>query len=185
MYFNDFSDGVLVAEIIKFHIPKIVEIHNYPVTNSSTQKLYNWNTLNVKVFKKMGFTISKGDIEKILAYKPLAIENLLKKVYKKLTKLSQTNESNSINNSKLDLKNIQVNKIDKIDKSKVNQYDLSSKNNSSQEKDELFKRLLHEKDVAIEELKTTVDILNMKLKNSEEIQAKLLIQIKELSEKKR
>lgn len=43
---RDFSDGVLLAEIIKHYSPNLVEIHNYPAAHSSTQKLYNWKTLN-------------------------------------------------------------------------------------------------------------------------------------------
>lgn len=43
---RDFSDGVLLAEIVHHFVPKYVEIHNYSAANSTTQKLYNWNTLN-------------------------------------------------------------------------------------------------------------------------------------------
>jgi len=35
-----------MAELIKHHIPKIVEIHNYSAACSATQKNYNWVTLN-------------------------------------------------------------------------------------------------------------------------------------------
>ncbi len=45
---RDFSDGVMLAEIIKHSIPNIVELHNYSTAHSTTQKLYNWNTLNRK-----------------------------------------------------------------------------------------------------------------------------------------
>lgn len=43
---RDFADGVLVAEIVHHFLPKLVEIHNYSAASSSTQKNYNWNTLN-------------------------------------------------------------------------------------------------------------------------------------------
>jgi hypothetical protein len=51
---RDFSDGgiinifilVLMAEMVKYHIPKIVELHNYPSASSTSQKNYNWTTLN-------------------------------------------------------------------------------------------------------------------------------------------
>ena len=51
---RDFSDGgirdnlylVLTAEMIKYHLPKIVELHNYPAACSTSQKNYNWSTLN-------------------------------------------------------------------------------------------------------------------------------------------
>jgi len=43
---RDFSDGVLMAEIVKHFFPKLVQLHNYSTASSYTQKLYNWNTLN-------------------------------------------------------------------------------------------------------------------------------------------
>ena len=55
---RDFSDGgkelyliyllVLMAELIKNHIPRLVELHNYPSASSTSQKNYNWATLNRK-----------------------------------------------------------------------------------------------------------------------------------------
>jgi hypothetical protein len=54
---RDFSDGgkilfilVLMAEMIKNHIPKIVELHNYPAASSTSQKNYNWATLNSIIY---------------------------------------------------------------------------------------------------------------------------------------
>ena len=49
---RDFSDGVLAAEILKHYYPKLVELHNYPSTFNTKQKLSNWNTLCIKVLKK-------------------------------------------------------------------------------------------------------------------------------------
>lgn len=43
---RDFSDGVLVAEIIKCHQPKLVEIHNYTPANATKPKMENWYLLN-------------------------------------------------------------------------------------------------------------------------------------------
>lgn len=43
---RDFSDGVLLVEIVAHYVPRIVELHNYSAANSKTQKLYNWNTMN-------------------------------------------------------------------------------------------------------------------------------------------
>ncbi len=49
---RDFSDGVLMAEVIKHFYPKLVQMHNYSAASSVTQKLYNWNTLSrfVQIF---------------------------------------------------------------------------------------------------------------------------------------
>lgn len=38
--------SVLVAELIKFYFPKMVEMHNYVPANSLQQKLSNWGHLN-------------------------------------------------------------------------------------------------------------------------------------------
>lgn len=43
---RDFSDGVLLAEVIKHYLPKMVDIHNYSYSTSTNQKSYNWQTLN-------------------------------------------------------------------------------------------------------------------------------------------
>ena len=36
---RDFSDGVLVAEIVNHFVPAIVELHNYSAASNSTQKV--------------------------------------------------------------------------------------------------------------------------------------------------
>ena len=74
---RDFSDGVLLAEIIKHSLPKLVDMHNYSQAHSVSQKTYNWNTLNVKVLKKLGLNLSKKEIESIVNMEPDAIEKVL------------------------------------------------------------------------------------------------------------
>jgi len=41
------------------------------------QKVYNWNTLNLKVFKKFGFSISKQEVDALVQMVPDAVERLL------------------------------------------------------------------------------------------------------------
>jgi hypothetical protein len=74
---RDFSDGVLMAEIVNHYFPRIVELHNYSQANSVRQKLYNWNTLNTKVFKKIGYQISQKDVNNIVKCQPGSIEKCL------------------------------------------------------------------------------------------------------------
>jgi hypothetical protein len=62
---RDFADGVLASEVIKHFQPKLVDLHNYSKSNSQDTKKYNWNTLNTKVLKKLGYSVSKGDIESV------------------------------------------------------------------------------------------------------------------------
>eukprot|EP01112_Ceratiomyxa_fruticulosa_P021911 TRINITY_DN786_c0_g3_i1.p1 TRINITY_DN786_c0_g3~~TRINITY_DN786_c0_g3_i1.p1 ORF type:complete len:287 (-),score=82.45 TRINITY_DN786_c0_g3_i1:94-954(-) len=74
---RDFSDGVLTAEVTKHYFPKLVELHNYSTANSTSQKFYNWNTLNQKVFKKLGFMLSKNDVDLVVNCHPGTVEQIL------------------------------------------------------------------------------------------------------------
>mmetsp|Transcript_19140 Transcript_19140/g.34635 ORF Transcript_19140/g.34635 Transcript_19140/m.34635 type:complete len:213 (-) Transcript_19140:311-949(-) len=86
---RDFSDGVLMAEVISYFHPKLVELHNYSSANGLQQKLYNWNTLNAKVFRRLGFIISKQDCEDACNCKPGAVERILKMIKIKLAKYKE------------------------------------------------------------------------------------------------
>ena len=71
---------VLLAEVVKHFFPHLVEIHNYSAAHSVSQKTYNWNTLNQKVFKKIGFTLTKKDIDDAVNCVPDTVEKILKVV---------------------------------------------------------------------------------------------------------
>ena len=60
---RDFADGVLVAELIHHFAPSMVEMHNYSPGNSFAHKMYNWETLNTKALRKLGFKLHIRDIE--------------------------------------------------------------------------------------------------------------------------
>lgn len=45
---RDFSDGMLMAEMIAHHLPNLVDLHNYSQANSVDRKYSNWDTLNSK-----------------------------------------------------------------------------------------------------------------------------------------
>lgn len=80
---RDFSDGVMMAELIAHYRPKLVELHSYPAASSASKKIVNWNTLNTKVLKKLGLGLGKKEIEDIVNCVPLTIENYLYTVLKK------------------------------------------------------------------------------------------------------
>ena len=69
---------------MKHYYPKLVYIYNYPEANSIQLKLVNWNTLCLKVFRKIGFSISKIELENVVNRKPKAIENVLRRLFNKL-----------------------------------------------------------------------------------------------------
>lgn len=83
---RDFSDGVLLAEVVAAYFPSLVELHNYGAANSIKQKIYNFETLNQRVLKKVNYTIPKSSIEDIVNCRPGAIESVLNAVQLKMAK---------------------------------------------------------------------------------------------------
>lgn len=83
---RDFSDGVLVAEIVNHFCPKIIDIHNYSAANATQQKMYNWNTLNQRPFKKLQMQVSKKDITAVCNCVPNAVEGVLRVLNSKISK---------------------------------------------------------------------------------------------------
>ncbi|XP_070325924.1 uncharacterized protein [Odocoileus virginianus] len=51
---RDFSDGVMLAEVVKLFRPRIVDLHNYVPTCNTGQKRSNWTVLN-RQGSKRGF----------------------------------------------------------------------------------------------------------------------------------
>lgn len=86
---RDFSDAVLAAEVVAHYCPRLVDVHNYSAANGLAQKIYNWSTLNNKVFRRLHFTLTKEDIEAVASCEPQMIERILKLLkYKDLVRLS-------------------------------------------------------------------------------------------------
>jgi len=81
---RDFSDAVLAAEIVKHFCPRMVDLHNYQPANSTTQKQTNWQTLNSKVFKKIGLNVPPNVILGVASQKPGVIEVVLNNLRLKL-----------------------------------------------------------------------------------------------------
>jgi len=83
---RDFSDGVLLAEVVAVYFPALVEVHNYGTANSIKQKIYNFETLNTRVLKKLGYTIPRSSIEDIVNCRPGAVESVLNNLQLKMAK---------------------------------------------------------------------------------------------------
>ena len=83
---RDFSDGVLLAEVVAVYFPSLVDLHNYGTANSLKQKIYNFETLNNRVLKKFGYTIPKSSIEDIVNCRPGAVESVLNNLQLKMAK---------------------------------------------------------------------------------------------------
>ncbi|KAJ1500157.1 Sperm flagellar protein 1, partial [Coelomomyces lativittatus] len=81
----------LLAEIIHSFHPKWVDLHNYPPANSTTQKIYNWNTLNFKVLRKLRCCLNEETIHQIVHCKSGIVEKLLYDIKKKLQSIPTQN----------------------------------------------------------------------------------------------
>ncbi|ESN99280.1 hypothetical protein HELRODRAFT_162799 [Helobdella robusta] len=74
---RDFSDGVLVAEVVKHFFPTFVDLHNYPSALGVNNKMTNWKILNRKVFRKLKFEISEDVIRSVVTCQPNSIQQFL------------------------------------------------------------------------------------------------------------
>ncbi|RDD38390.1 Sperm flagellar protein 1 [Trichoplax sp. H2] len=83
---RDFSDGVLVAEVVHHFLPKLVDLHNFSPANSATQKVDNWNVLNRKVFTRLNFHLPEDVLQSIVKCKPGVVEFLLNNLRLKIKK---------------------------------------------------------------------------------------------------
>ncbi|XP_013885458.1 sperm flagellar protein 1 [Austrofundulus limnaeus] len=82
---RDFSDGVLVAEVIKHFFPKFVDLSSLTVPFSSREeKLRNWSLLNRKVFPKLDFYVPEEVISEVVLSSPGAIEPVLSTLREKI-----------------------------------------------------------------------------------------------------
>ena len=152
---RDFCDCVLVAEIIKHYLPRLVDLHNYPSASSTMQKTTNWNTLNTKVLKKIGVKMTKQEINDIITCKPLAIEHLLQRIYDAIQKQINSNNNEEGNNNNM----------------------VRPSNGNA----ERLKKILEEKENNINQLHEIIDVLEMKLKSSNEMQETLANKVDELT----
>ncbi|XP_056005765.1 sperm flagellar protein 1-like isoform X3 [Ostrea edulis] len=74
---RDFSDGVLVAEIVQHFRPKLIQMHNYTAASAVSIKKDNWTVLNRKVLSKLNFTLGEDVIRDVVMAKPGVIEKVL------------------------------------------------------------------------------------------------------------
>lgn len=74
---RDFSDGVLMAEVIHHFLPRYVDLHNYDQGLRVDTKIYNWKTLNTKVLKKIGLSLDTETITALANSRSGIIESVL------------------------------------------------------------------------------------------------------------
>lgn len=74
---RDFSDGVMVAELVKYYFPNWVELHNYAPANNTQQKMINWGLLNRKVFSRFDLNVPEHVMRGICLGKSGLVEMFL------------------------------------------------------------------------------------------------------------
>ena len=154
--------------MIKYHYPKLVDLHNYPSASSTKAKIINWETLNKKVLRKIGIKLNKNEIDDLVRSKPNAIENLLGRLYNVVNGKPQENniiKKNINNNINYKSNNNNMNNNIIINNEEVN--DLIN--------------AINEKDQEIANLQMYIKTLEQKIEISKENQKQLEQQIKELN----
>eukprot|EP00771_Trimastix_marina_P001773 gnl/Trimastix_PCT/2873.p1 GENE.gnl/Trimastix_PCT/2873~~gnl/Trimastix_PCT/2873.p1 ORF type:complete len:291 (+),score=59.76 gnl/Trimastix_PCT/2873:65-937(+) len=96
---RDFSDGVLMAEVVKHFLPKIVDLHNYSSANSLSQKMYNWETLNQKVLKRIGLVLQLPHIENVCYCVPGSVEFILLEFQKAYSRFRKNRRKHAVDAS--------------------------------------------------------------------------------------
>jgi len=62
----NFSDGILIAEIIHSKFPKIVPIHSFLEISNAEGRISNWNLLNDKVLYHFDINLSEFEIDAVI-----------------------------------------------------------------------------------------------------------------------
>ena len=161
---RDFNDAVLLAEMIKYHYPRLVDLHSYPGSSLIKGKIVNWETLNKKVLRKLGIKITKNEINDLVNSKPNAIENLLARLYQVIHGVKDETNNHKKNGTQ---NQIYRNKGENI-------------MNNNEENAELINKI-NEKDQEIANLKEYIQSLEQKINESGERQTQMELKIKELN----
>ena len=171
---RDFNDAVLFAEMIKYHYPRLVDLHNYPSASSTKAKIINWETLNKKVLAKIGLKLGKNEIDDLIRSKPNAIENLLGRLYNIINGKPQMN---NVSSKKYHLNNNANNMSNNSNVLRNNNNNIIINNEETAE----LINAINEKDQEIANLKEYIETLEQKLKISTDKQNQLELKIKELN----
>ena len=171
---RDFNDAVLFAEMIKYHYPRLVDLHNYPSASSTKAKIINWETLNKKVLTKIGLKLGKNEIDDLVRSKPNAIENLLGRLYNIINGKPQMN---NVSSKKYHLNNNANNMSNNSNVLRNNNNNIIINNEETAE----LINAINEKDQEIAKLQEYIKTLEQKIEVSKENQKQLELKIKELN----
>lgn len=94
-FYRDFSDAVILADILKHYYPRNVDLHNYIPASNLHLKRENWHTLNRKVLPKIDIKLTKEFINQLANGNQAAIEKLLFEIKNKVEKIHQSDVPSS------------------------------------------------------------------------------------------
>ncbi|XP_031695950.1 sperm flagellar protein 1 [Anarrhichthys ocellatus] len=180
---RDFSDGVMAAEVVKYFFPKLVDLHNYTATNSTQQKLSNWNLLNRKVFSKLNFHVPEDTVKRIVLSTAGVIEPVLSALREKIdTKLEHaTDDLEYYDTGDQEKPHTEIRQPEEIrvaqmagetikdEKSRIKKGKPQHTAQFYPDMDPTLRLLLHEKEQAVMALQETVEILQMKVNRLEHL----------------
>jgi len=174
---RDFSDGVLVAEIIAAYFPSLVELHNYTPAHSVKQKIYNYETLNTRVLRKLGCVLTRAAIEDVVNCKPLAVEAVLNHLQLKMAKykerrISAEQKAVAPAQAQQQQQHYQVESQPQYNYAPakgLNNRSSSGGNNNPSVKEMVDDEILFEKEKQIMDLRETVKLLEMKVSKLEQL----------------
>ena len=186
---RDFSDGVLIAEVIAAYFPQLVDLHNYSPASAIQQKTYNFETLNQKVLKRLGYQLTRTTIDNVVNGRPGAVEEVLNTLQFKMAKYKEKMGNDEKQQSPRQSPRAADMKISPV-RNNGEQAPQSTSNQSPsrkvgkaapvQEKSHLSARqakvmasvdeeLILEKEQKIRELQETVEILELKVSKLEQL----------------
>lgn len=173
---RDFSDGVMMAEVIAAYFPQLVELHNYTPASSVQAKVYNFETLNQRVLKRLGYQLTRSTIEDIVNCRAGVVEVVLNTLQFKMAKYRekksvQSTDMSEEKSSESPVRNHEIESDEgvissgKHKKANPEKTDIRMKDRLAS----LDEELMLEKDQKIRELQETVEILELKITKLEQL----------------
>ena len=172
---RDFSDGVLFAEVIAAYFPHLVELHNYTTANSVKQKVYNFETLNTRVLRKLDYAIPRNTIDDIVNCRAGTVEAVLNGLQFKMAKYREKKASQTSSSSPSSSPHKSQQQVKSATKAQTTtEKSMKSKINHTQSSKEAIlasvdEEILLEKEQHIRELQETVEILELKVAKLEQL----------------
>lgn len=192
---RDFSDGCMFAEVVSAYFPELVDLHNYSAASNSQQKIYNFETLNQKVFKKFNYQIPRPTIESLVGCKQGVAEIVLNTLQFKMAKYREKKNRRNRSSSPHSAVSVRKQNENHADNDNSNnKRDHASgnmkgprKGNASNAKPSVQatvdEEILLEKEDQIRELQETVEILELKIAKLEQLVRLKDNKIQKLSQK--